>query len=1084
MVLASSMATSQELRIRVLPRPVSDGSATQVKRLDQSQMLRLMVTYEPRNQDELKKFIRELQDPKSARYHKFLTFEQWKARYAPTDADVAKAHAWADQHGLKLLNHFRNNLATNFEADSKTVEQAFNVQLHHYTSGDRRFFSSDRDPVVPAELAGIVKNIHGLNNYHRVRPANAKPSPSEDDEPIYRAGEYFRHESAHHSAKDEDGIKSGLKPRICCGFVGLELQDLYSSQVYDLTGLARFSQCCNPTNNPGSSPPETSIAIIGNNFLSINSDANNDLDHFAKQYGYAYNVDEQGHNSPSCCNGEMTLDVETAVALGNNFGDFHNTAHVWAYGTGGNNIGNLLDSWQFAHSDDHARVASSSFGAPESSFDDSTRQDYEHVIDAMYAEGWAVSVATGDHGATQDCSNLSVTFPASNPEIVAVGGTTLSENTVGGQPQFSSEVSWTGPGCNGLTGNASNNGGGGGGCSSHYDPPPYQTIVAGAKPCNDANKRALPDVSLNAGTSEQYYYNGGWTGFVGTSIASPAFAGFMAQVHSYLLSLGNVCGGVPFDSPCAPLGAINTRLWIMGALGVGTNGRSVFYDTTSGCNGGDGSITGYCAGTGYDLATGWGSVNMFQLGWAFIQAVTHDTVPQVNFTGPATNAWYNNDQRVHFSLSAPSPAGTSAGVGIAGYTGQWDSAVVDVKSAATPGAGNTFYDGPAKTGTGDFLSLFAAGQGCHTANVMGWDNAGRTTDNQTYGQVCLDLTPPTATCGAADGLWHKTDVSVHCTGADQANLSGLANAADGSFNLTTNVPAPGSASASTNSHQVCDVAGNCITAGPICCNMIDKAPPAVGCGSPDGLWHANDVVIPCTGADQAGLSGLAVPGDASFGLSTSVPALTETSSAFTNSHQVCDVATNCVSVGPLGPNMVDKKPPTVTITSPTATQYTHSSTFALNYSVTDGGSGVGVVAPTMNGSPTVGGIGLPSGRVINLLTSLPLGPNTFAVNAADNVGNKSQGSVTFTIIVTAQSMIDDVKLFFASGAINSLSVESGLLQKLNDASASRTAGQCGTAGNIYSAFINQVMGQTGKAITPTAAAVLIGDAQYLITHCP
>jgi hypothetical protein len=34
------------------------------------------------------------------------------------------------------------------------------------------------------------------------------------------------------------------------------------------------------------------------------------------------------------------------------------------------------------------------------------------------------------------------------------------------------------------------------------------------------------------------------------------------------------------------------------------------------------------------------------------------------------------------------------------------------------------------------------------------------------------------------------------------------------------------------------------------------------------------------------------------------------------------------------------------------------------------------------------------------------------------------------------------------------------------------------------AFINQVKAQTGKGITPTAAAILIGDAQYLITQCP
>jgi hypothetical protein len=269
------------------------------------------------------------------------------------------------------------------------------------------------------------------------------------------------------------------------------------------------------------------------------------------------------------------------------------------------------------------------------------------------------------------------------------------------------------------------------------------------------------------------------------------------------------------------------------------------------------------------------------------------------------------------------------------------------------------------------------------------------------------------------------------------------------------------------------------TYGPVC---FDDIPPSVSCGSPDGLWHASDALIACTASDT--LSGLANSADASFNLTTSVSAGTETAVAFTNSRLVLDKAGNSTGTGSIGPNKVDKKPPSITITQPTATNYTHSSTLTLNYAVTDGGSGVGVVTPTMNGAGTVGGSLISSGLAINLLTALPLGPNTFAINAADQVGNKNSASVTFSIIVTAQSMIDDVKQFRASGAISDPAVYSGLLDKLNQALAARSKGQCNTAGNDYSAFINQVMGQAGKGITAQAAAILIADAQYLIAHCP
>jgi hypothetical protein len=262
---------------------------------------------------------------------------------------------------------------------------------------------------------------------------------------------------------------------------------------------------------------------------------------------------------------------------------------------------------------------------------------------------------------------------------------------------------------------------------------------------------------------------------------------------------------------------------------------------------------------------------------------------------------------------------------------------------------------------------------------------------------------------------------------------------------------------------------------------IDRTPPSVTCGSPDGLWHASDVAIPCTASDS--LSGLASAADASFNLTTSVLVGTETNSAFTNSRTVFDVAGNSTTRGPIGPNMVDKKPPTIVINQPMATQYVHSATLTLNYTVTDGGSGVGTVTPTMNGSTTVGGSGLLSGQMINLLTTLPLGPNKFAISAADKVNNMSSASVTFTIIVTPLSIIADVNQLQASGAIRA-GIAAALLTKLNDALTARNAGQCGPAGNIYAAFISQVMAQIGKGITPAAATILIADAQYLIAHCP
>jgi hypothetical protein len=183
--------------------------------------------------------------------------------------------------------------------------------------------------------------------------------------------------------------------------------------------------------------------------------------------------------------------------------------------------------------------------------------------------------------------------------------------------------------------------------------------------------------------------------------------------------------------------------------------------------------------------------------------------------------------------------------------------------------------------------------------------------------------------------------------------------------------------------------------------------------------------------------------------------------------------------------ILDTTPPVISIVQPQATTYTHSATLTLNYSVSDGtGSGVASFTPTMDNSATLpGNVGLQSGQPISILTELALGVHTFTVNAADNIGNSGATSVTFSVIVTAQSIQDDIQQFVAAGKITQNNGTS-FLSKLVSATNARARGNCQTSANIYLAFINEVRAQTGKKVDPVAAAILIGDAQYLIVHCP
>jgi hypothetical protein len=183
---------------------------------------------------------------------------------------------------------------------------------------------------------------------------------------------------------------------------------------------------------------------------------------------------------------------------------------------------------------------------------------------------------------------------------------------------------------------------------------------------------------------------------------------------------------------------------------------------------------------------------------------------------------------------------------------------------------------------------------------------------------------------------------------------------------------------------------------------------------------------------------------------------------------------------------LDTTAPQASIVQPAATSYPHSATLTLNYLVSDGsGSGVASVAPTMDGAAMLAdGTGLASGQAIQLLTELSIGSHTFSIDSADNVGNRGTRSVVFSIVVTADSIKDDVGQFLDANKIKSGGLAKSLLGKLNAAAAARSRGECATASNQYDAFIQELEAQAGKGVDAAAAAIMIADAQYLIANCP
>ncbi|MGH7989026.1 MAG: protease pro-enzyme activation domain-containing protein, partial [Limisphaerales bacterium] len=135
-----------------------------------TQRLNLAIGLPLRNRAELDELLRQLYDPASPNYHKFLTPEEFIARFGPTEADYAAIQNFARTNGLAVTGTYGNRMLLDVAAPATAVENAFHVTLRTYRhpTENRNFFAPDAEPMVESNLP--IADVSGLENYSRPYP--------------------------------------------------------------------------------------------------------------------------------------------------------------------------------------------------------------------------------------------------------------------------------------------------------------------------------------------------------------------------------------------------------------------------------------------------------------------------------------------------------------------------------------------------------------------------------------------------------------------------------------------------------------------------------------------------------------------------------------------------------------------------------------------------------------------------------------------------------------------------------------------------------------------------------------------------
>jgi len=564
----------------------------------------------------LNKLLEQQQTPGSPKYHKWLTPEQYAARFGMSDGDLNKVTSWLESQGFTGITVSRSHTRVSFDGTAALVQAAFRTQLHHYLVNNETHFSMAAEPSLPRAISATVLGVRNLDDF-RPRPRVRKLSNSD----LEARPSFTSHVSGNHYLAPGD-----------------------FATIYDLQSLY----------NAGLDGSGVTIAVVGQTAITPA-----DIASFRSAAGLpastptltlVTNSGTSTHVTDDEVEADLDVEWSGGVAPG---------ANVNFVYTGNNSSFNVWDALQFSIDNNLAPVISTSYGFCESGLGSANVQVIQGWAQQANSQGQTISAASGDDGAA-DCDTgasgtqgMAVDVPASIPEVTGVGGTeftgdcvgTACSNNSGANPPYWSgatgtdtlssaleyipELAWNDTAASvAAGGNLSATGGGVSSikCGSVlcFPKPTWQT---GVTPNDGA--RDVPDISLSASAnhdgylvcSQPYYAN------ATTATTSCATAGSFRDSQGNLAVVGGtsvssqIFGGILaiLDQATNPggLGNINQPLYTLHS----TN-SAAFHDITTGnnivpCTSGSTGCPasapfqyGFSAGTGYDQVTGLGTLNV------------------------------------------------------------------------------------------------------------------------------------------------------------------------------------------------------------------------------------------------------------------------------------------------------------------------------------------------------------------------------------------------------------------------------------------------------------------------------------------
>ncbi len=484
-----------------------------------------------------------------------LTSAEFVQQYSPSAAEYQSILDYFEQHGLSILHTWPDRLSLTVQGPASSVGSAFGTTLFQGRVAGAPVQYPLTVPTLPSALESEISSVSGLSSGFTQFSLPLEPV----------AASLL---TSDHLSTDLGSTTTEVTPSGAHGAYGLDALYNLSGSFHSATGQSIVLLLWGDGYNPSD--------------LSTFFARYYPSEYPAQPTVVPYPIDGAPEPSagavddPSGGPQELTLDIEWAGSMAPGATLDAVYAPDGPAPSYSPNDTPMEDALSYAVNTLTPSVISMSFGLGESE-DPSFQAAYTTLFAEAEDKGITVLSASGDDGGSVlshgSCTPTpEVEFPASSPDVIAVGGTepTLNVSLSGQVTGIATQPAW----------NRS-----GGGLSQDYVAPSWQ-LVGSAATVIGTGGRGVPDVAGPA-ADNMLFYNGQVEQLAGTSFATPMWAGLVAELDAVRGS---------------PLGFVTPRLYALAALEEHSGGSiQAFSGVTAGGN------CLHSAQAGWNLVTGWGT---------------------------------------------------------------------------------------------------------------------------------------------------------------------------------------------------------------------------------------------------------------------------------------------------------------------------------------------------------------------------------------------------------------------------------------------------------------------------------------------